>query len=160
MQNNIKQLLREQIEMMPKKVIVDVKQVTKKVLKEMISGKRDLDLKKVNDFIIFVKNYLNIGAGVKIELTFERTPDLTTTAYYNYKDKRLKVYVKNRLYCDFEKSIAHEMVHHLQNIEQRLTNPEEDGKDGSPLENEANSKAGEIIRKWGKLHPEIYYTSL
>jgi hypothetical protein len=125
----------------------------------VILDKHDLDFKKVNDFIIFTKEYLGINDDVKIELTFERTPDLTTTAYYNLNGL-IKVYVKDRLYCDFEKSIAHEMVHHLQNTEQRLTNSEEDGEDGSPFENEANAKAGEIIRKWGKLHPEIYYTTL
>jgi hypothetical protein len=27
---------------------------------------------------------------------------------------------------------------------------------GSPAENEANAKAGEIMRKYGKLHPELF----
>jgi hypothetical protein len=27
---------------------------------------------------------------------------------------------------------------------------------GSPSENEANAKAGEIMRKYGKLHPELF----
>jgi hypothetical protein len=31
-----------------------------------------------------------------------------------------------------------------------------DGEDGSPIENEANAVAGIIIRKYGKLHPELY----
>jgi hypothetical protein len=31
-----------------------------------------------------------------------------------------------------------------------------DGSDGSPIENEANAVAGVIIRKYGKIHPELY----
>jgi hypothetical protein len=27
---------------------------------------------------------------------------------------------------------------------------------GSPAENEANAKAGEIMRKYGRLHPELF----
>jgi hypothetical protein len=54
------------------------------------------------------------------------------------------------------RSIAHELVHHKQMLEGRLKNTALDGQDGSPIENEANSTAGIIIRKYGKLHPEIY----
>jgi hypothetical protein len=85
----------------------------------------------------------------------ERTPDITTTAYYDLSGL-VKVYVKDRSSMDVCRSICHELVHHLQNIEGRLNNPMEDGADGSPIENEANAKAGEILRKWGKLHPELY----
>jgi hypothetical protein len=31
-----------------------------------------------------------------------------------------------------------------------------DGGDGSEIEKAANAVAGVIIRKWGKLHPELY----
>ncbi len=35
-------------------------------------------------------------------------------------------------------------------------NSEDPGADGSEFENEANAVAGVIIRKWGRIHPEIY----
>jgi Zn-dependent peptidase ImmA (M78 family) len=54
------------------------------------------------------------------------------------------------------RSIAHELVHHKQNIDGRLDNAEDPGADGSEFENEANAIAGLIIRKWGRLHSEIY----
>ncbi len=38
----------------------------------------------------------------------------------------------------------------------RLLDIIKDGSDGSPIENEANSLAGVIMRQYGKLHPEIY----
>jgi hypothetical protein len=80
---------------------------------------------------------------------------MVTTAYYNL-DGFVKVYVKDRAIIDVCRSIAHELVHHKQNIEDRLNDVQADGEDGSPIENEANAVAGIIIRKYGKLHPELY----
>lgn len=131
----------------------------KESLNERLLTREDVDIRDVADFVNFAKEYLGITDDIKVSLAFERTPDLKTTAYYNLTGF-IKVYAKNRLLCDLEKSIAHELVHHKQNLDGRLTNPKEDGSDGSEIENEANSKAGEIIRKWGKLHPEIYYKTL
>lgn len=118
-------------------------------------SKSDQDLKGVADFINFAKEFLGIKDDVKVLLAYERTPDLKTTAYYDL-DGFVKVYVKDRAFVDICRSIAHELVHHLQNIEGRLVNAAKDGEDGSPIENEANAVAGVIIRKYGKLHPEIY----
>ena len=57
---------------------------------------------------------------------------------------------------DIMRSLAHEMVHHQQNERGDLGHNENEGDDGSTLENEANAKAGEIIRIFGKQNPEIY----
>ena len=134
-----------------------MKPVIKQLLRERLLTKEDVDIRAVADFVNFTKEQLGIDDDIKVELAFERTPDLVTTAYYNL-DGLVKVYVKDRLLCDVEKSIAHELTHHKQYLEGRLTNTTKDGEDGSPIENEANANAGTIIRKWGKLHPEIYYT--
>lgn len=128
----------------------------KKSINEAILNKTDKDLKKIADFVNFAKDFLDINDDIKVELAFERTPDLTTTAYYNYVDKKLKVYVKDRAIIDVMRSVGHELVHHKQNLEDRLLNGEKDGADGSDIENEANAVAGVIIRKWGKKHPELY----
>ena len=134
--------------------------IPKESINESLLTRDKKDIKSVADFVNFAKDYLDINDDIKIELAFKKTPDIITTAYYHGEDKRVKVYVKDRLFCDFEKSIAHELVHHKQNLDGRLTNTIKDGADGSEIENEANSVAGEIIRKWGRLHPEIYHTSL
>ena len=68
----------------------------------------------------------------------------------------IKVYVKDRAIIDVCRSIAHELVHHKQNLEGRLLDAGKDGEDGSNIENEANAVAGIIIRKWGKINPELY----
>ena len=127
----------------------------KESLNERLLTREDVDIRDVADFVNFAKEYLGITDDIKVSLAFERTPELKTTAYYNL-DGHLCVYAKNRAIIDVCRSIAHELVHHLQNIQGRLLNAVKDGEDGSPIENEANAVAGIIIRKYGKLHPEIY----
>ena len=60
----------------------------------------------------------------------------------------------DRSLLDVKRSLCHEMTHHKQNQEGRLKS--NSGEDGSEIENESNSMAGLIMRKWGRLHPEAY----
>lgn len=117
--------------------------------------REDTAVRAVADFVNFAKEYLGITDDIKVSLAFERTPELQTTAYYNLSGF-LVVYAKDRAIIDICRSIAHELVHHKQNLEGRLLDAAKDGDDGSPIENEANAVAGVIIRKYGKLHPELY----
>lgn len=134
----------------------DFKPIIKTLLREGLMTKEEDDVLNISDFVNFAKDLLGIDDDVKVELAFEKTPDLRTTAYYHNSDHRVKVYVKDRAKIDIMRSIAHELVHHKQNITGKLTDPEKDGADGSPIENEANALAGVIMRKWGRLHPEDY----
>jgi hypothetical protein len=126
-----------------------------KTLNESLIKNNENDAKKIADFVNFTKKFLEIDDDVKVALAFERTPDLKTTAYYDLNGL-VKVYVKDRALVDVMRSIAHELVHHKQNLEGRIKDTSKDGDDGSEIENEANSIAGVLIRKYGKLHPEIY----
>lgn len=132
-----------------------MKPIIKHLLREGLMSQEDTVVRQVADFVNFAKEYLGIEDDIQIKLAFERTPDLKTTAYYNL-DGLVVVYVKDRAIIDVCRSIAHELVHHLQNLEGRLLDAMKDGEDGSPIENEANAVAGVIIRKYGKLHPELY----
>lgn len=127
----------------------------KQLLRETLMSQTDKDTLALTNFINFTKKYLGIDDDIKVELAFERTPDLTTYAYYKLGEL-VKVYARNRNTGDIMRSLAHELVHHKQFIEGRLDNPAEQGKDGTDIENEANAMAGEIVRKWGKENPEIY----
>lgn len=131
------------------------KPLIKQLLREGLFTRSEKDMRMVADFVNFAKEQLGIKDDVKIELTFERTPDLKTTAYYRL-DGFIKVYVKERSTRDALFSMAHELVHHQQNIQGRLIDIEKNGADGSEIENEAHAKAGELIRLYGKMHPEIY----
>jgi Zn-dependent peptidase ImmA (M78 family) len=111
----------------------------------------------IKKFIEFVKMNLGLKTKVKIILTNDRDEyGITTTAFYDVINHIIIVYVKNRALVDVLRSIGHEMVHHLQNEEGRIGDVEEDGSDGSNIENEANAKAGELIRIFGKQNNEIY----
>ena len=126
-------------------------------LNESIMRKNQVDVRKVADFVNFAKNYLNINDDIKVALAFERTPELKTTAYYDYSNGGfIKIYVKDRAIIDIMRSLGHELCHHKQNLDGRLKDSIKDGEDGSPIENEANAVAGKLIRIYGKLHPEIY----
>jgi Zn-dependent peptidase ImmA (M78 family) len=132
-----------------------MKPIIKKLLREALITKEESDIRIIADFTNFAKEFLGINDDIKVKLAFERTPDLKTTAYYNTSGF-LVVYVKDRAIVDVIRSLAHELVHHKQNLEGRLKDAVKDGEDGSPIENEANAKAGEIVRRYGKLNPEIY----
>jgi hypothetical protein len=132
-----------------------MKPIIKQLLRERLMGKEEADLRAVADFVNFAKEFLGITDDIKIKLAFKRTSDLKTTAYYSMLGE-LVVYAKDRAIIDICRSIAHELVHHKQNLEERLVNAVKDGEDGSPIENEANAVAGVIIRKYGKIKPEIY----
>jgi len=136
------------------KINENMKPLIKQLLREAILSKDEKDIRIVSDFINFAKDFLGIDDGIKVDLAFERTPDLKTTAYYNLLG-HVKVYAKDRAIIDVCRSIAHELVHHKQNLEGRITQ-NNDGDDGSPIENEANAVAGVIIRKYGKINPSIY----
>jgi len=109
----------------------------------------------MSKFIDFVNDYLDIEEPCKITLTTSRD-GITTSAYYDIVNRVVCVYIKDRAIMDVMRSVAHELVHHHQNERGDLKGLAEEGADGSPIENEANSKAGEIIRVFGKQNPEIY----
>jgi hypothetical protein len=64
------------------------------------------------------------------------------------------VVITKRNLMDIGRSLAHELVHSKQNENGGLT--AEQGETGSNIENEANAKAGIIMRNWGKLNPDWY----
>jgi hypothetical protein len=109
----------------------------------------------VDDFIEFGKEELSLGDGFNVKLT-DDNDELETLASYDMSDNEITVLQKNRAVPDIIRSIAHEMVHHKQNELGDLKGNPEEGEDGSPWEDQANSKAGELVRMFGKEFPEIY----
>lgn len=136
-------------------IFIYMKIVIKKLLKEALFNKESEEqMTLLNNFITFVSKKLNLS-NPKIILKYDRKQLVTTAAYGNNK---VLVYAKERALVDIMRSIAHELVHMKQDAEGKLKDEEHDQNNaaGSPIENEANFKAGEYIRQFGKLHPEIY----
>ena len=123
------------------------------LLREGINGMTNEAL--IGKFVDFVVDYLGIKTNLSLVLTTDKS-DIETTAFYDIANKIICVYTKERAIGDIMRSIAHEMVHHIQNENGLLKGDPSEGADGSNIENEANSKAGEIIRIFGKQNPEIY----
>lgn len=82
----------------------------------------------------------------------KQNPLLGKTAYYDPETKQVTVFVHNRLLKDVLRSVAHENVHHHQNITGRLTDYRGDtlGQDSKldELESEAYLKGNILFRKW------------
>lgn len=77
-----------------------------------------------------------------------------TTGCFNPNNREIKVVSGKRALVDVLRSIAHELVHAKQHEQGRLD--WNSGDDGSPIENEANSLAGIIMRKFQRDNRDIY----
>jgi hypothetical protein len=120
-----------------------------------IEGQTNISEGVVDDFIDFGKDTLSLDDDFTINLV-DNGGDLETLANYDIENGEINVLTKNRAIPDIIRSIAHEMVHHKQNNRGELTGKPEEGEDGSPWEDEANAKAGELVRIFGRQYPEIY----
>ena len=56
--------------------------------------------------------------------------------------------------ADILRTLAHELVHRKQDEDERIDY--NSGDTGSEIENEANAKAGILLRKFGKQNEKIY----
>lgn len=69
-----------------------------------------------------------------------------------YKGDSIELGIKDRHPVDICRTLAHELVHYKQGLDDKLT--QESGATGSPEENEANSVAGVIMRKFSQKFPK------
>ena len=112
----------------------------------------------VNDFISFVSEKLNIDKDEpNVNVIFEET-DYTeqNKSFASYYPETFDIIVigYNRNLADVLRSLAHELIHHKQNINNELD--ENSGETGSPHENEANAVAGQLMREYGQKNPKIF----
>ena len=84
----------------------------------------------------------------------EYAPTNHSFGLYGNDSQRIKVVVHNRNMADILRTLAHELVHHQQNLQGRMYDGA--GEDGSPIENEAHSVAGVLMREFGRQNPEIF----
>lgn len=104
-------------------------------------------------FLQFVKKELGLVKPFKVYLVNKRDDSLKTYAFYDPSKFDVKVYIKNRGLADILRSIAHELVHHKQNEQGRLNQPVQDV--GGEIEDEANARAGSLVKKFGYENPEL-----
>jgi hypothetical protein len=107
----------------------------------------------ISDFCNFCAENLKIFDPMIIEISSDREKSgIRTTAFYDPQTNLISVYGKNRAIVDICRSIAHEMTHMAQMTEGRIEFPVQDV--GGHIEDEANAKAGELIKAYAKSKPE------
>ena len=115
----------------------------------------------LNSFMDFCCDKLSIKD--KPSLKFKEPTDQgeqPSFAAYSPGAREVHVMSKNRHPMDIFRSVAHELVHHKQNEEGRIGKDiAKEGATGSDIENEANSRAGELMRWYGKAFPASFSMS-
>jgi hypothetical protein len=111
----------------------------------------------IADFVKFALDKLKCEHKPKIKLVTDNATVQNFKSFggTNIHNGEIWVYIQNRNLADCLRTLCHELVHYKQFKDGRITGPE-DGKTGSELENEANSKAGIILRHYGKMKPAIF----
>jgi len=111
-------------------------------------------MKLVKEFVKFTVKELGLKSLPK-NIKFEGddySAQHLTFGTYNPSTDEVVVVKGQRHPIDVLRTLAHELVHH----KQREDGKELNGEDGSDIENEANAKAGELMRKFRKVRPEIF----
>jgi hypothetical protein len=105
------------------------------------------------DFINFCAENLPVSGDFEIHVVSDRAQhNIDTTAAYHIGENIIKVYGKNRALVDILRSIAHELTHLMQDECGMLGGEIQDA--GGPIEDEANARAGELIKLYAKSAPE------
>jgi len=108
----------------------------------------------IKKFVVFLKRELNFSYDIQYVLIDDADFSIKNKTFgmIDLKNKVIHLSIVNRHPIDILRTFAHEYVHFKQLMNGRLM----DGSVGSPVENQANAKAGEIMRKYGSLHPELF----
>lgn len=124
----------------------------KELLTESLSRKDTYKI--LLDFIKFAAEHLELKSLPKFDFKFDNKRSIEHHSFGGYGGKHINITVVNRHVMDVCRTLAHELVHYRQDLNDELDH--NSGETGSPEENEANAEAAVIMRNWGKLHPELF----
>lgn len=129
----------------------------------MISFKDFIKEEELDDIGKIIKNFVDFACD-RLEIkqhpkvTLIRDPkvasDRKSFGGYLVGQGKIEVNVGNRHIMDVLRTLAHEIVHHKQDMDNVLRH--DSGEDGSEHENEANAQAAVLMRVWGKNNPELF----
>jgi hypothetical protein len=111
----------------------------------------------LHEFVRFAAEHLDLKKLPKFDFVFDSKASVERKSFGGYMpgDEHITVTVKNRHIMDVCRTLAHELVHFKQDLNEEL-NSEGAGSTGSPQENQANAEAAVIMRNWGKEHPDLF----
>jgi len=110
----------------------------------------------VQDFVSFCVGELGIQQQPQLRLRRDPAWSQRNHSFgqFDTASNELNVSMANRHVMDILRTVAHELVHYHQQEQQDL--PPNAGATGSQYENEANARAGELMRNYGQQHPELF----
>lgn len=121
------------------------------------AGRSNEDI--VKDFVHFCSEELGLTRDP--DLRIKRDPEWSkrakTFGRYNPETNQLEVSLSNRHIMDILRTVAHELTHQHQHEREEV--PSHAGETGSEWENEANARAGILMRNYGHAHPELFDAS-
>jgi hypothetical protein len=121
----------------------------KVTVKHINSGIPTKDHEFFNNFIRFLQKEIPLNNDVIVLFLGEKTEKMSTGS--RNKNSVLKILSKNRMNRDICRTLAHEWVHeHQFSVLNRQVGPDIGGKN----ENEANSKAGVLVKTYEKENPK------
>jgi len=103
-------------------------------------------------FIVFLKREIHLTYDIPYVLIDDSDFAKTNMTFGMMNREILYISVVNRHPMDILRTVSHEFIHYKQVMDGKKIS----SHPGSSAENEANAKAGEIVRKYGKLHPELF----
>lgn len=107
------------------------------------------DRELMNNFIKFLQKKYPLNEDIAIIFTGERYGEMSTGS--RTQDSELKIFTKGRLNRDVARTLAHEWVHEWQI---KVHNKKPKQHIGGELEDEANAKAGSVIKQFEKSFPK------
>jgi len=119
-----------------------------RTFKTFMTEQDNRKLKSVMDkFIPFVKSELNVDSLPKVHtVTGKDAQDKKAFGWWD--GEKVTICPDGRHPMDVMRTLAHEFVH--------ATHGHTNGEDGSDHENEANAKAGVIMRRFARANPELF----
>jgi hypothetical protein len=129
-----------------------------KLKDKLNEGISESKTQSIQHFVEFATKRLKLKETPKVALIGGREFANTKSSLggYNPESKEIFVSTEGRLTADILRTLAHEMVHRKQDEMGLVRNVESDGKDGSPIENQAHAVAGILMREYGRINKQIY----
>lgn len=125
------------------------------LLTESTSKKFNL-IDMLEDFLPLAKEELTLDQLPKIKLVGTVTDDEQPTfGRYDSEAHDITLAILNRHPIDILRTLAHELVHYRQDINNELG--PHSGETGSPQENQAHELAGVIMRHFNKANPQYLF---
>ena len=127
-------------------------------LHEDVEGKLNENQNVIlKEFIKYAIKKLKIKsppAGITLSYNTEDAKERSSFGTFEPTTNKIWLYVKNRNMADILRTLGHELVHRKQDEDGKIDM--NSGETGSKIENEANAKAGVLLREFGQQNKNIY----